>query len=68
MSEQCLFAGGTFFGMNNEKGVLGGNYTIGNQPGVVGNYIIIQLTSTVLGTLSLAEIEIKAGTDIFTSK
>jgi len=47
--------------MNNDTGVLGANYTIGNQPGVVGNTIIIQLNSKVPSTLSLAEIEVRVG-------
>jgi hypothetical protein len=56
---QCV--GGTLFGVNNDTGVLGANYTIGNQPGVVGNTLIIQLNSKVLSTLSFAEIEVRVG-------
>ena len=53
--------GDTFFGWLNEPGVLGKRYTIGNQPGVVGQYLLIQLNSTVLSTLTFAEVEVKAG-------
>ena len=47
--------------MNNETGVTGRNYTISNQPGVVGSFLLIQMNSAVLSTLSLAEIQVKAG-------
>ena len=54
-------SGATFFGWLNEPGVLGKRYTIGNQPGVVGQYLLIQLNSTFLSTLTFAEVEVKAG-------
>jgi hypothetical protein len=49
------------FGINNDSGVIGKNFTIGHQPGVVGRLILIQLNSNVPSTLSFAEVEIKAG-------
>jgi hypothetical protein len=42
-----LSIGGTYFGVNNDTGMLGANYTISNMGGVVGSVLLIQLNSTV---------------------
>jgi hypothetical protein len=54
-------SGATLFGWNSVTAVLGKNYTIGNQPGVVGQYLILQLNTTINATISMAEIEVLAG-------
>jgi hypothetical protein len=48
--------------VNTEAGVLGKNYTIGHQPGIVGTYLLIQaIRNTTSAVLSPAEISVKAG-------
>jgi hypothetical protein len=56
-----VILGATLFGWNNATAVLGKNYTIGNQPGVVGQYLIVQMNSTVTTTISMANFEVLAG-------
>jgi hypothetical protein len=48
-----LSLGGTFFGVNNDTGVLGANYTISNMGGVEGSVLLIQLNSKVYNSILL---------------